>query len=419
MTIDPRTVRLTLDSAPDGLELGLNSAPADPAPFTRTVIEGSQNTVIADSPQTLGGRELRIQLLVRWRRSRPQRHRRSGHDAERDVQRHHPPGSPRDHRHRPEFPLERQQPRGQGHDRRRLPDDGEAVHERIVLGLARRDGDAGTVRGRGITVAVPANATTQLAARTSDASGNDSTCSAAFPYIEDSTPPAAPAITDTDPDSPSSDNNPEVKGTTGAGSPTDGEALRERLVLGLAGGDRNADAVRGRRDHGRGARERDDPAHARVATDAAGNDSDLLGPFSYTEDSTRPAAPAITDTDPDSPSSDNDPEVKGTTGAGSPTSVELYANASCSGTPAATGTPAQFAAPGSRSRCPRTRRPSSRRGPRDAVRQRLRPAPARSPTPRTRRPRRPPRSPTPTRIPHRTTTTPRSGERPAPAPRPR
>ena len=55
VTIDPRTVSLTLDSAPDGIQLGLNSAPAAPAPFTRTVIEGSQNTVIASSPQTLGG----------------------------------------------------------------------------------------------------------------------------------------------------------------------------------------------------------------------------------------------------------------------------------------------------------------------------------------------------------------------------
>ena len=51
--IDPRTVELTVVSAPGGLELGLNSA-TGPAPLTRTVIEGSQNTVIAPSSQALG-----------------------------------------------------------------------------------------------------------------------------------------------------------------------------------------------------------------------------------------------------------------------------------------------------------------------------------------------------------------------------
>ena len=199
--------------------------------------------------------------------------------------------------------------------------------------------------GAGITVAVPANATTQLAARTSDASGNDSTCSSAFPYVEDSTAPATPAITDTDPDSPSSDNNPEVKGTTGSGSPTavelyaNGSCSGSPVATGTPtqfGGAGITVAV---------------PANAvtqlsALATDAAGNDSSCSGSFSYTEDSTAPAAPAITDTDPDSPSGDNNPEVKGTTGAGSPTAVEIYTNASCSGSPAATGTPTQFAGTG-------------------------------------------------------------------------
>ena len=122
VTIDPRTVSLTLDSAPDGLELGLNSAPAAPAPFTRTVIEGSQNTVIASSPQTLGGDSY---AFSSW------------------------------------------------------SDGGAAAHN--------------------VTV------------------DQDTTLTATFTDI---TPPAAPQITDTDPDSPANDNNPEVKGTTGAGSPT-------------------------------------------------------------------------------------------------------------------------------------------------------------------------------------------------------
>ena len=54
VSIDPRTVDVTLESAPPGLEVGLDQA-VQAAPFTRTVIEGSQHTVIAPTKQTLDG----------------------------------------------------------------------------------------------------------------------------------------------------------------------------------------------------------------------------------------------------------------------------------------------------------------------------------------------------------------------------
>ena len=63
-------------------------------------------------------------------------------------------------------------------------------------------------------------------------------------------------------------------------------------------------------------------------------------------DLTLPPAPQITDTDPDSPANDNKPEVKGTVGGGAAT-VDLFTNASCSGTPAKAG----------RSRCSGARHP--------------------------------------------------------------
>ena len=53
VTIDPRTVDLTLDTVPSGLEVALNDDPTV-TPFTRTVIEGSHNTVIAPDPQQFG-----------------------------------------------------------------------------------------------------------------------------------------------------------------------------------------------------------------------------------------------------------------------------------------------------------------------------------------------------------------------------
>jgi glucose/arabinose dehydrogenase len=52
--LDPQTVDLTFQSNPSGLQLTVGSA-GDPAPFTRTVIVGSSNSIGAPSPQSLGG----------------------------------------------------------------------------------------------------------------------------------------------------------------------------------------------------------------------------------------------------------------------------------------------------------------------------------------------------------------------------
>ena len=51
--LDPRTVTLTLSSSPGGLALVLNGSQAA-TPFTRTVIQGSRNTISAPTPQTKG-----------------------------------------------------------------------------------------------------------------------------------------------------------------------------------------------------------------------------------------------------------------------------------------------------------------------------------------------------------------------------
>jgi glucose/arabinose dehydrogenase len=48
--LDPRTVRLTVDSAPAGLQVALDDE-AGPAPLTKTVIEGSSNSVSTTTPQ--------------------------------------------------------------------------------------------------------------------------------------------------------------------------------------------------------------------------------------------------------------------------------------------------------------------------------------------------------------------------------
>lgn len=58
----PRTVTLTFDSSPTGLQLGFNNDQAA-GRFTRTVIVGSVNSVSAPSPQTLAGRGY---TFARW-----------------------------------------------------------------------------------------------------------------------------------------------------------------------------------------------------------------------------------------------------------------------------------------------------------------------------------------------------------------
>jgi uncharacterized repeat protein (TIGR01451 family) len=52
--LDPRTVVLTFQSSPTGLQVSVGSS-SSTTTFTRTVIEGSTNSISAPSPQTLGG----------------------------------------------------------------------------------------------------------------------------------------------------------------------------------------------------------------------------------------------------------------------------------------------------------------------------------------------------------------------------
>ena len=52
--LDPKTVVLTFQSSPAGLQLTVGST-SDVTTFTRTVIQGSTNSISAPSPQTLGG----------------------------------------------------------------------------------------------------------------------------------------------------------------------------------------------------------------------------------------------------------------------------------------------------------------------------------------------------------------------------
>jgi hypothetical protein len=214
-------------------------------------------------------------------------------------------------------------------------------------------GTAADFASPGIRVSVADDSTTTFRATATDRAGNTSGCSASSSvYVEDSTPPAQPTLTATDPDSPANDNSPRLKGTGAAGSTvrvysadTTGDCTPATLsATGTAaeftsGGIQTAVA---------------DDSSTRfraTATDQAGNASGCsASSIVYVEDSAPPAEPTLTDTDPNSPSGNNSPRVKGTAETGS--TVRLYkapTTADCTAANlAATGTAANFASPGLR-----------------------------------------------------------------------
>jgi hypothetical protein len=154
---------------------------------------------------------------------------------------------------------------------------------------------------------------------------------------------APPSISDTDPDSPANDNNPEVKGSAPAG--TSLVRLYDNASCtspSIAQGTAAAFSSPGITPH-----VNDDTTttfHA-TATDSLGGVSDCSpSSITYVEDSTPPATPGVTDSDPDSPANDNSPRIKGTADAGS--TVRLYTTNDCTGAVAAQGLASAFASPG-------------------------------------------------------------------------
>jgi hypothetical protein len=161
-------------------------------------------------------------------------------------------------------------------------------------------------------------------------------------FTADGTPPALPSLSGTSPASPANDNSPQVKGTAEAGSTvklyTSSSCTGSPAATGSAGDFASPGLTVAVADDS-------STSFWATATDQAGNSSGCSSSsVSYTEDSTAPAAPSLTDTDPDSPANDNSPKIKGTAAGGS--TVKLYANTFCTGSPAASGSAGDFASPG-------------------------------------------------------------------------
>jgi len=67
----------------------------------------------------------------------------------------------------------------------------------------------------------------------------------------------------------------------------------------------------------------------------------------FIREAPRPSAPTLTDTDPDSPANENNPEIKGTAQAATTTIVQLYSNSTCTtAIPGASASATAFASTG-------------------------------------------------------------------------
>jgi subtilisin-like proprotein convertase family protein len=200
-------------------------------------------------------------------------------------------------------------------------------------------GSAADFASPGITATVPADATTTIYAQAVHAPATASACSAtSVSYTNDSTPPAAPSGLSVSPDSPSSNLSPTVKGTAEAGS-----TVTLYAAAGCTGPVASGPAANFASPGLTVLVTEGTTTFSAKATDAAGNASVCSSDTAtYVADATAPAAPSGLSVTPASPGASTSPVVKGTAEAGS--TVKLYADAACAGSPAATGTSSEFGA---------------------------------------------------------------------------
>ena len=153
---------------------------------------------------------------------------------------------------------------------------------------------------------------------------------------------AAPVLTSTNPPSPANNNSPKVFGSAVAGStirlytnPTCAGAPAATGTAALFASSGITVSVVGDAT----------TSFYATATSPAGSASACsVSTVSYVEDSTAPSSPAFTTTNPKSPANYVSPRIVGSASAG--TTVKLFANATCSGAPIASGSSAAFNSPG-------------------------------------------------------------------------
>ena len=204
-------------------------------------------------------------------------------------------------------------------------------------------GSATDFEGAGITVNVPANATTTIFANASKSGQVTSACSStSVSYTNDSTPPASVVLSQVTPASPNPSTTPVIQGTADPGSTVNLYPTADCSGTPAATGSAAALSSPGLQVT---VAPDSTSTFRATATDPLGNTSPCsTSSLIYTSDSTGPALVTFTGSTPASPNSSTTPLILGTAEAGS--TVRLYPTADCSGAPAATGSAEAFASPG-------------------------------------------------------------------------
>jgi hypothetical protein len=154
-------------------------------------------------------------------------------------------------------------------------------------------------------------------------------------------PPAMPAMSSVNPASPANNNSPKVIGTAAAGSTVQLYANATCTGAPTAAGSAATFASPG---IAASVADNTTTTFSATASNAAGMSACSTSNVTYTEDSTPPTSPILSSTSPPSGSNNNQPKVTGSAEGSS--TVKLYTNGTCTGSPAATGSAATFASPG-------------------------------------------------------------------------
>jgi glucose/arabinose dehydrogenase/PKD repeat protein len=277
VTIEPKTVSLSLQSRPPGLQLALNGEVAT-TPFSATVIEGSHNTVLAPEPQMLGDVAY---AFGAWSNGENAAFDLTANQAQALTAIYGPPTAPKITAIDPSGPANANAPKVKGNVGTDFPAGIEIYASSNCTGAPIASGKPSQFSGAGISVSVPNDKATPLSAQATNAAGG-SACSNSLVYVEDSTPPPAPTIA-TDPTSPANANDPKVKGIAEAGSTV--RLYRSADCSGLKTTTTSAQFSAGLAST---VKDNTRTTFTATATDSAGNISGCSASLVYVEDSTAP-----------------------------------------------------------------------------------------------------------------------------------
>jgi hypothetical protein len=192
----------------------------------------------------------------------------------------------------------------------------------------------------GIQVSVPDDSTTTFRANVTDDANNTSPCSSTYAVYEERSTVSAPVLSGTNPSSPSKDNKPFVTGSAAAGTTV--QLFKSADCSGGVAASGTDAELAGAGIQVTVPQDATTSLSAR-AVNGIGGASACSNSLTYVEDSTAPNGPALSSPD-SSPANRNTFTVRG--GAEGGSTVRLYDDPECKGSPLAVGPASQLSSTG-------------------------------------------------------------------------